>query len=122
MLNYIDKVRALKTEINDEYIFNVMQGNIKPKKDEFENEENNNFDMLELSQQLEIIYGKKFLDDLVNKNINEINEEIKNENNNSSDKDIDMKDKNEGNNGNDSKDNDEEIVLDLPSSNNDDDK
>ena len=35
---------------------------------------------------------------------------------------IDMKDKNEGNNGNDSKDNDEEIVLDLPSSNNDDDK
>jgi len=122
MLNYLDKVRALKAEINDEYIFNVIQGNIKPKKDEFENEENNNFDMLELSQQLEIIYGKKFLDDLSNKNINEINEENQGENNNS-DKDIEMNEKNEGNVGSNIKDNDdEEIVLDLPSSNNDDEK
>ena len=122
MLNYLDKVRALRAEINDEYIFNVMQGNIKPKKDEFENDENNNFDMLELSQQLEIIYGKKFLDDLSNKNINELNEENKGENNNS-DKDIEMNEKNEGNVGSNIKDNDdEEIVLDLPSSNNDDEK
>ena len=122
MLNYLDKVRALKAELNDEYIFNVMQGNIKPKKDEFENDENNNFDMLELSQQLEIIYGKKFLDDLTNKNINEINEENQGENNNS-DKDIEMNEKNEGNFGSNNKDNDdEEIVLDLPSSNNDDEK
>jgi len=122
MLNYLDKVRALKAEINDEYIFNVMQGNIKPKKDEFENDENNNFDMLELSQQLEIIYGKKFLDDLSNKNINEINEENQGENNNS-DKDIEMNEKNEGNVGSNNKDNDdEEIVLNLPSSNNDDEK
>jgi hypothetical protein len=122
MLNYLDKVRALKAEINDEYIFNVMQGNIKPKKDEFDNDENNNFDMLELSQQLEIIYGKKFLDDLSNKNINEINEENQGENNNS-DKDIEMNEKNEGNVGSNNKDNDdEEIVLDLPSSNNDDEK
>ena len=122
MLNYLDKVRALKAELNDEYIFNVMQGNIKPKKDEFDNEENNNFDMLELSQQLEIIYGKKFLDDLSNKNINEIIEENQVENNNS-DKDIEMNEKNEGNFGSNNKDNDdEEIVLDLPSSNNDDEK
>ena len=122
MLNYLDKVRALKAELNDEYIFNVMQGNIKPKKDEFENDENNNFDMLELSQQLEIIYGKKFLDDLSNKNINEIIEENQVENNNS-DKDIEMNEKNEGNVGSNIKDNDdEEIVLDLPSSNNDDEK
>ena len=122
MQNYLDKVRALKAEINDEYIFNVMQGNIKPKKDEFDNEENNNFDMLELSQQLEIIYGKKFLDDLSNKNINEINEENQGENNNS-DKDIEMNEKNEENVGSNIKDNDdEEIVLDLPSSNNDDEK
>ena len=122
MQNYLDKVRALKAEINDEYIFNVMQGNNKPKKDEFDNEENNNFDMLELSQQLEIIYGKKFLDDLSNKNINEIIEENQVENNNS-DKDIEMNEKNEGNFGSNNKDNDdEEIVLDLPSSNNDDEK
>ena len=78
--------------------------------------------MLELSQQLEIIYGKKFLDDLSNKNINEINDENQGENNNS-DKDIEMNEKNEGNVGSDNKDNDdEEIVLNLPSSNNDDEK
>ena len=124
MLSYLDKVRAFKTEINDEYIFNVMQGNIKPKKDEFENEENNNFDMLELSKQLEIIYGKKFLDDLTNRNINDINEQNKYQNNNN-DGDIEInekKEEEEGNIGSNSKNNDDEIVLDLPSSNNEDEK
>ena len=119
ILSYLDKVRVFKTKINDEYIFNVMQGNIKPKKDEFENEETNNFDMMELSQQLEIIYGKQFLDDLVNKNINDINEE----NNNSNEKDIEMNE-NKGEDGsnesNSINNDDDEIVLDLPSSNNND--
>ena len=121
ILSYLDKVRVFKTEINDEYIFNVMQGNIKPKKDEFENEETNNFDMMELSQQLEIIYGKQFLDDLVNKNINDINEE----NNKSNEKDIEMNENKgeDGSNESNSKNNDDdEIVLDLPSSNNNDEK
>ena len=124
MLGYLDKVRAFKVEINEDYIINVMQGNIKPKIDEFENEENNKFDTLELSHQLEIIYGKKFLEDLV-KNKGIINEENKDENNNSDDnddKDIYLDEK-KIENGSNSKDNDEEeIVLDLPSSNNDDDK
>ena len=124
MLGYLDKVRAFKVEINEDYIINVMQGNIKPKIDEFENEENNKFDTLELSHQLEIIYGKKFLEDLV-KNKDIINEENKDENNNSDDnddKDIYLDEK-KIENGSNSKDNDEEeIVLDLPSSNNDDEK
>ena len=124
MMGYLDKVRAFKVEINEDYIINVMQGNIKPKIDEFENEENNKFDTLELSHQLEIIYGKKFLEDLV-KNKGIINEENKDENNNSDDnddKDIYLDEK-KIENGSNSKDNDEEeIVLDLPSSNNDDDK
>ena len=124
MLGYLDKVRAFKVEINEDYIINVMQGNIKPKIDEFENEENNKFDTLELSHQLEIIYGKKFLEDLV-KNKGIINEENKDENNNSDDnddKDIYLDEK-KIENGSNSKDNDEEeIVLDLPSSNNDDEK
>ena len=125
MLNYIDKVRAFKTEINDEYIVNVMNGNIKPKKDEFENNDNNKFDTLELSQQLEIIYGKKYLEDLVSNkdiNIDEEKNDQSNSSNNKSDKDINMNEKN-GEKGNNSKDNDEEeIVLDLPSSNNDEEK
>ena len=124
MLGYLDKVRAFKVKINEDYIINVMQGNIKPKIDEFENEENNKFDTLELSHQLEIIYGKKFLEDLV-KNKGIINEENKDENNNSDDnddKDIYLDEK-KIENGSNSKDNDEEeIVLDLPSSNNDDEK
>ena len=124
MLGYLDKVRVFKVEINEDYIINVMQGNIKPKIDEFENEENNKFDTLELSHQLEIIYGKKFLEDLV-KNKGIINEENKDENNNSDDnddKDIYLDEK-KIENGSNSKDNDEEeIVLDLPSSNNDDEK
>ena len=124
MLGYLDKVRAFKVEINEDYIINVMQGNIKPKIDEFENEENNKFDTLELSHQLEIIYGKKFLEDLV-KNKGIINEENKDNNNNcddNDDKDIYLDEK-KIENGSNSKDNDEEeIVLDLPSSNNDDEK
>ena len=123
MMGYIDKVRAFKTEINDEYISNVMKGIIKPKEEEFENEENNKFDDLELSQQLEIIYGKKFLEQLANNNINDEKENENNEeNNNKNDKDIEIKD-DIGNNGSNSKaDDDEEIKLDLPSSNDDDDE
>ena len=129
MLGYIDKARAFKTEINDEYISNVMKGNIKPKEDEFENEEINKFNDLELSQQLEIIYGKKFLEQLRNNNINDENEnEINDENeneindeNNKKDKDIEIKDE-IGNNGSNSKADDEEIKLDLPSSHDDNDE
>ena len=113
MLNYIDKAHSLKTEINDEYIFNVMQGNIKPKEDEFDSDENNNFDMMDLSHQLEIIYGKDFLENLGKNN----NMDINSENN---DEDIDMENNNEKNGNNNSKSNDdEEIILDLPSSNDD---
>ena len=110
MLNYIDKVHALKTEINDEYIFNVMQGNIKPKEDEFYNDENNNFDMMDLSHQLEIMYGKNFLENLAKNNNMDI--EMKN------DEDIEIEIKIEKNENDISKDNEEEeILLDLPSSN-----
>ena len=113
MLNYIDKAHSLKTEINDEYIFSVMQGNIKPKEDEFDSDENNNFDMMDLSHQLEIIYGKDFLENLAKNN----NMDINSENN---DEDIDMENTNEKNGNNNSKSNDdEEIILDLPSSNDD---
>ena len=110
MLNYIDKVHALKTEINDEYIFNVMQGNIKPKEDEFDNDENNNFDVMDLSHQLEIMYGKNFLENLAKNNNMDI--DMKN------DEDIEIEIIIEKNENDISKDNEEEeILLDLPSSN-----
>ena len=118
MLNYIDKVRAFKKEINDDYIFNVMQGNIKPKEDEFDEDENNNFDNMELSKQLEIIYGKNFLEQLSNKNL-DIDMENKEEREDN-DKYIDIESEIGKNENNKSKDNDdEEIVLDLPSSKDD---
>ena len=118
MLNYIDKVRAFKKEINDDYIFNVMQGNIKPKEDEFDEDENNNFDNMELSKQLEIIYGKNFLEQLSNNNL-DIDMENKEERE-GNDKYIDIESEIGKNENNKSKDNDdEEIVLDLPSSKDD---
>ena len=118
MLNYIDKVRAFKKEINDDYIFNVMQGNIKPKEDEFDEDENNNFDNMELSKQLEIIYGKNFLEQLSNNNL-DIDMENKEEREDN-DKYIDIESEIGKNENNKSKDNDdEEIVLDLPSSKDD---
>ena len=118
MLNYIDKVRVFKKEINDDYIFNVMQGNIKPKEDEFDEDENNNFDNMELSKQLEIIYGKNFLEQLSNNNL-DIDMENKEEREDN-DKYIDIESEIGKNENNKSKDNDdEEIVLDLPSSKDD---
>ena len=104
MLQYIDKIDVFKTEVNDEYIFNVMQGNIKPKEDdEFLNNDYNNFDSLELFKQLEIIYGKNYINQLMNKN--DINNNIYNN------EEI----------GNNSRDNEEEdILLHLPSSKEDD--
>ena len=118
MLNYIDKVRAFKKEINDDYIFNVMQGNIKPKEDEFDEDENNNFDNMDLSKQLEIIYGKNFLEQLSNNNL-DIDMENKEEREDN-DKYIDIESEIGKNENNKSKDNDdEEIVLDLPSSKDD---
>ena len=118
MLNYIDKVRAFKKEINDDYIFNVMQGNIKPKEDEFDEDENYNFDNMELSKQLEIIYGKNFLEQLSNNNL-DIDMENKEEREDN-DKYIDIESEIGKNENNKSKDNDdEEIVLDLPSSKDD---
>ena len=118
MLNYIDKVRAFKKEINDDYIFNVMQGNIKPKEDEFDEDENNNFDNMELSKQLEIIYGKNFLEQLSNNNL-DIDMENKEEREDN-DKYIDIESEIGKNENNKSKDNDdEEILLDLPSSKDD---
>ena len=118
MLNYIDKVRVFKKEINDDYIFNVMQGNIKPKEDEFDEDENNNFDNMELSKQLEIIYGKNFLEQLSNINL-DIDMENKEEREDN-DKYIDIESEIGKNENNKSKDNDdEEIILDLPSSKDD---
>ena len=118
MLNYIDKVRAFKKEINDDYIFNVMQGNIKPKEDEFDEDENNNFDNMDLSKQLEIIYGKNFLEQLSNNNL-DIDMENKEEREDN-DKYIDIESEIGKNENNKSKDNDdEEILLDLPSSKDD---
>ena len=118
MLNYIDKVRVFKKEINDDYIFNVMQGNIKPKEDEFDEDENNNFDNMELSKQLEIIYGKNFLEQLSNNNL-DIDMENKEEREDN-DKYIDIESEIGKNENNKSKDNDdEEILLDLPSSKDD---
>ena len=118
MLSYIDKVRAFKKEINDDYIFNVMQGNIKPKEDEFDEDENNNFDNMDLSKQLEIIYGKNFLEQLSNNNL-DIDMENKEEREDN-DKYIDIESEIGKNENNKSKDNDdEEIVLDLPSSKDD---
>ena len=105
MLYYIDKIDVLKTEINDEYIFNVMQGNIPPNEDN-NDDLNDNFDSMELLKQLGIIYGKNFISQLIkesentNVNINDIN----------IDGEIENKKEND----------DEEIILDLPPSNNED--
>ena len=105
MLYYIDKIDVLKTEINDEYIFNVMQGNIPPNEDN-NDDLNDNFDSMELLKQLGIIYGKNFISQLIkesentNVNINDINIDGEIENNKEND--------------------DEEIILDLPPSNNED--
>ena len=103
MLYYIDKIDVHKTEINDEYIFNVMQGNIPPNEDN-NDDLNDNFDSMELLKQLGIIYGKNFISQLIkesentNVNINDIN----------IDGEIENKKEND----------DEEIILDLPPSNN----
>ena len=105
MLYYIDKIDVHKTEINDEYIFNVMQGNIPPNEDN-NDDLNDNFDSMELLKQLGIIYGKNFISQLIkesentNVNINDINIDGEIENNKEND--------------------DEEIILDLPPSNNED--
>ena len=104
MMNYFDKADIFKCDINDEYVFNVMQGNIKPKDEEFEKEENNKFDNLELMKQIDIIYGSKFLEQLVINN----NEENKNGNN---EENVNNKESDDG-----------EIILDLPSSINTDEK
>ena len=100
MLIYIDENDAYKKEINDEYIFNVMQGNIMPnEEDDLENENNDNFNSLDLLKQAEIIYGKEFLNNLKKEN------------------QIDNKDKeNPFINNNIRAIESEEIVLDLPSS------
>jgi len=106
MLYYIDKIDVHKTEINDEYIFNVMQGNIPPKEDNDDDGLNDNFDSMELLKQLGIIYGKDFISQLIkesentNVNLNDIITDGEVENNKEND--------------------DEEIILDLPPSNNED--
>ena len=123
MLNYLDNVRSFKREINEYYIVNVMEGNIKPEKDEFENNENYEFDTNEIMQRLEIIYGKKLLYELTNKNFNVLNEEEFSYSNNSNN-DINMKENDKDDNlGSNFKESDnEEVKLDLPSSNDDNDK
>ena len=123
MLNYLDNVRIFKREINEDYIINVMEGNIKPEKDEFENNENYEFDTNEIMQRLEIIYGKKLLYELTNKNFNVLNEEGNSYSNNSNN-DINMKENYKDDNlGSNFKESDnEEVKLDLPSSNDDNDK
>ena len=86
MLYYIDKIDLSKTEINDEYIFNVMQGNIPPNEDKDDGDLNINSDSMELTKQLEIMYGKDYISQLMkesknnNFNINETKVEGENEN------------------------------------------
>ena len=118
MLGYIDKIDIYKEEIDDEYIFNVMQGNILPKEDDdyFSNNENLNFDSQEISKQLEIAYGKDFLN-LKKENQNKFND------NNNNDENNNMNNINEENNAinNSGENNDnDEIILHLPSSKEDD--
>ena len=91
-----------------------------PKEIEFESDEMNKFDTLELSQQLDIIYGKQFLEQLVNNNKDiDIDKKEENDNIDNNNKDIDIE-KNEDNIGNSKENDDEEIVLDLPPSINED--
>ena len=118
MLNYISKVRILKEEINDDYIKNVMQGNIRPKQNEFEKKESNEIDEVKLLQELEIIYGKKLLNDIANKKFDSLMEE------DSSNNDINMKEKDDDGSftSNSKNSNNEEVVLHLPSSNDDNNK
>ena len=105
MLLYIDESDVYKKEINDEYIFNVMQGNILPNEEEnlLNKEDNINFDSLELFKQLEIMYGKESLNKLKKDNQNENNDDNKENPFNANSKDIES----------------EEIILDLPSSKDD---
>ena len=111
MLYYIDDSDVSKKEINDEYIFNVMQGNSLPNDDDnFSDDEKKNFDSLELFKQLTIIYGKDF----INRNMKN-NQDTFLDNNNNLDND------NKENINNNSRDNDnEEIILHVPSSKEDD--
>ena len=107
MLGYMDKIDVYKQDINDEYIFNVMQGNILPKEDDFfENNENFNFDSLELGKQLEILYGNNFFGK------NNDNKDIDNILSNNEEEDNHKKDGSFNDNDN------EDIILDLPSSKN----
>ena len=116
MLGYIDKIDIYKENIDDEYIFNVMQGNIMPKEDEdyFGDKENFNFDSQELLKQIETIYGKDFL---ISK---KENQNKLNDNNNENNKINNINEENNIiNNSGDNNDNDE-IILHLPSSKEDD--
>ena len=95
-----------------------MQGNILPKEDDdyFSNNENLNFDSQEISKQLEIAYGKDFLN-LKKENQNKFND------NNNNDENNNMNNINEENNAinNSGENNDnDEIILHLPSSKEDD--
>ena len=118
MLNYISKVRILKEEINDDYIKDVMQGNIRPKQNEFEKKGNNEIDEVKLLQELEVIYGKKLLNDIANKKFDSLMEE------DSSNNDINMKEIDDDGSftSNSKNSNNEEVVLNLPSSNDDNNK
>ena len=107
MLDYMDKIDVYKQDINDEYIFNVMQGNILPKEDDFfENNENFDFDSLELGKQLEILYGNNFFGK------NNDNKDRDNILSNNEEEDNHKKDGSFNDNDN------EDIILDLPSSKN----
>ena len=99
MLQYIDKIDVFNTEVNDKYIYNVMQGNIEPNTDDdFLNNDFNEFDSLELFKQLEMIYGKNFINQQIHQNRDVVN--YNNEQNDNYRREND----------------EEEIILHLPSS------
>ena len=101
ILGYIDKNDIYKKEINDDYVFKVMQGDIMPNEDEDDYsliDKNINFDSQEIIKQLKCFYEQN-INDNDNNNVNYSVEKIE-------------EDFNRDNNNND----DEEIILDLPSS------
>ena len=104
ILGYVDKNEIYKKEIDNDYVFKVMQGDIIPNEDEDDYsliDKNVIFDSQEIIKQL-----KNFYEQDINENNNNYNNDV-----NYSVEKIE-EDFNKDNNNND----DEEIILDLPSS------
>ena len=105
ILGYIDKCDIYKKEIDDDYILKVMQGNIMPNEDDDDyslNDKNINFDSQEIIKQLKYLYEQ-------NINLNNNNNENNNDNYN-------LEKIEEGFNRDINNNDDDEVILDLPSS------